>query len=149
MNPQWQNQNSWDDPIDHCTYGWLGGVTVWVTVNFADPLTPPYLIDRDGRHWTWHDGLISDGNSVPKIARGIFPTDYCEPAPFLHDEAYRTRQLLSRASEAFPWTATDVTRQQADDLIYQGWIAAGGQLRRCQIAYGFLRAFGWVDWKGQ
>ena len=121
-------------------------MTIWVQVNFYDPQNPPTLVDRDGNQWTWHDHLISDGNSVPKLLRGIFPTDYCEPAPFLHDEAYNTKTLLYRAKGETAWVQVNVTREQADDLIYQGWRAAGGQVDRCKLAWCTLRTFGWWDY---
>jgi hypothetical protein len=148
VKPKWVNRNGYREIALPPVYGWFWTVKVMKQIQFLNSQNPPYLVDRDGRHWTWRDNLRSDGNSTPAWLRCVFPEEYGVPSCYLHDQAYKTGWVYSRL-DGGAWEPLRICREKSDDLIAQGWQAADVTERRCHIAHRLLRMVGWASWKGK
>lgn len=145
MKPKWFQPDNYTQRHHSTSYNWLGCPTEIWTITIGTDAKRPALRDAEGDYYSWRNCIESDGNSSPVLCRPWFPQTLGLPTAFLHDDAYQNHELLLMSPEG-QWWSVPITREQADELARQGWIAAGVPEEEARIAWRLLRAFGWYRW---
>ena len=76
-------------------------------------------IPAAGLEYTWADGFLSDGPTIPDFACRVLKckrTDFLRSG-FLHDYAYDFGSLLARPEGRKEWSRVEVTKHDADVIL--------------------------------
>lgn len=99
----------------------------------------PYRYMVAGREEEMEEGMIVDGASVPRLLWWFLPPDGLHRAGVLpHDDVYGRKGKMRSGRQ--------VTRKQADVMLYERMVGAGCARWRAMVVYGGVRAFGWYAW---
>lgn len=95
-------------------------------------------------------GFITDFASVPRLAQllpGFNRTEASANAAVLHDWSYCCRGELVVTDAVFGnGEQLRLTRQECDQLLYEGLIASGYSRVVAWLFYSAVRVGGWIHW---
>lgn len=87
------------------------------------------------------EDTITDFGSIPRFLWFIFnPTEWI--SYILHDELYRNKYVLAK-----DWKKIIISREQADQILYQALLVEGCAVWSAKTQYVGLRLFWWIRWK--
>jgi hypothetical protein len=91
---------------------------------------PLMFVDSKGTWWRTEGNFLTDQGSIPWLCEGLVEHDRLL-AFYFHDSCYRQHGLYRSIDSGGSWTLQIQTREQADQMLYDGAIADPEPLNKC------------------
>lgn len=99
-------------------------------------LTEPYVTswgDIIPKDWYW-DGMTANFMvGLPKFGDNVDRASLEHDYPYVYEGKLPSGKIM--------------TRKETDILLRYNLLISGNPIWKCELAYNFVRAFGWIKWK--